>query len=281
VPLSFRVAGVARTTPEEELTAVFDVLIWGVFDVLTRPQQMTVDLDLDVSGGLFPTDYTEGFEGGGFGSFTTMTLDVGKASNALSDGHRCQYNDPDFVNSNSYGNTFCYLGFTAPANNAFDWHVHGTSSPDGGRAYLGSQSLHWGVHTGAASADTTRLHQLDAIRTTNTINLGWNGVSSVLSFKHQVGWSDCDFVECAHGFTVDRGIVQVQLANSAGTAIGNWRKISPYENLYDSQVVDNYREWPLRSHGRREHGGRLLRSHRSRAQARAVLHLQSPTFRGP
>jgi hypothetical protein len=49
-------------------------------------------------------------------------------------------------------------------------------------------------------------------------------------------------VECAHGFTVDRGIVQVQLANSAGTAIGNWRKISPYENLYDSQVVDNYLE---------------------------------------
>ena len=159
VPLSFRVAGVARTTPEEELTAVFDVLIWGDdFDASTRPcgfppgpcrqapQQVTLDLDLDVSGGLLPTSFAEGFESGGFGSFTTMTLDVGKASNALSDGHRCQYNDPDFPNSNSYGNTFCYLGFTTPADNAYDWHVHDLASADGG-------ALTWGTtpSTGACT----------------------------------------------------------------------------------------------------------------------------------
>ena len=93
-----------------------------------------------------------------------MSLDVGKASNALSDGHRCQYNDPDFVNSNSCRNKFCYLQFTTPANSAFDWHVHGLASPDGGALPPGSNSLHWGVHRPGLSVDTTRLAQLDAIR---------------------------------------------------------------------------------------------------------------------
>jgi hypothetical protein len=252
VPLSFRVAGVARATPDEELTAVFDVLIWGDgFDASLRPcgwppghcrqppQQITFDLDLDVSGGLLPTSFTEGFESGGFGTFTTMTLDVGKASNALSDGHRCQYHDPDFANSYSYGRTFCYLGFTAPADNAYDWHVHGLASPDGGRAYLGNNSLHWGVHPGAPSVDTTRLAQLDAIRSLLPVNLGWNGVVPELSFKHQVGLVDADY-DGNIGTTLDRGVVQVQLANSAGQAIGNWRNIRPYQNVYDSQAIDNY-----------------------------------------
>jgi hypothetical protein len=99
-----------------------------------------------------------------------MSLDLGKASLALSDGHRCQYHDPDFVNSNSYGNTWCYLGFVNGLQNAYDWHLHTTGEPDGGRAYLGNNSLHWGVHAGAASADTLqpwpardRVYQVDAV----------------------------------------------------------------------------------------------------------------------
>ena len=95
------------------------------------------------------------------------------------------------------------------------------------------------MHPGAASADTTRLKQLDAIRTTNTVNLGWNGVVPELSFKHQVGLLDGDY-EGPFEVAFDRGIVQVQLATSAGQATGNWRKISPYENLYDSQGADVY-----------------------------------------
>jgi hypothetical protein len=232
---------VNRTDPNADLFATFSVTVSGDdFDTVTRSQEVVIDLDLNVTGGLLPTNYTESFEGAGFGSFTSQSLDAGKESLAASNGMRCQYNDPDFVNSNSYGNSFCYVGAFPAAQNAYDWHVHTTASPDGGRAYLGNNSLHWGRHPGASSADTTSLKQLDAIRTTNPVNLGWNNVVSDLSFKHEVGLSDCDYVNCPDGFTADRGIVQVQLANSAGTAIGNWRKIQPYENLYDSQTVDNY-----------------------------------------
>ncbi|HEX5044808.1 MAG TPA: hypothetical protein VFV75_18055 [Candidatus Polarisedimenticolaceae bacterium] len=241
VPVSFRVAGVARATPEEELTATLNVLIWGDdFDALTRPQQVTVDLDLNVSGGVLSTSFTEGFEGAGFGSFTTMSLDVGRESLVASDGHRCQYNDPDFENSNSYGRAQCFLGGDTPAQNGYDWHVHGLGSPDGGRAYLGNNALHYGVHPGAPGADTTRLRQLDAIRTNFPVNLGWNGVISELSFKQQVGLVDTDYVSGEPFHAVDRGIVQIQLANAAGAGVGPWRKISPYENLYASAVQDNY-----------------------------------------
>ena len=228
--VTFRVADVARTSVDQTLAATFNVTVTGDgFDVL--PQKVSMDLDLNVSGGFVPNSFTEGFEGAGFGSFTSMSLDHGMSSNADSNGTRCQYNDPDFVNSFSYGNDDCYLG-----DSGYFWHVHTTASPDGGRAYLGNQSLHWGAHT-AAGWDTTPVRQLEAIRLTNTINLGWNGVTSELSFKHQVGLGSCDFIGC---FTVnppsafDRAIVQVQLANSAGQGIGAWRKIFPYENVYDS-----------------------------------------------
>ncbi len=239
MPLEFQVANVARTDPSQDLSATLEFVVSGnEFNSTVRPQSVTLDVDLNVSGGFLPTTYTEGFEGAGFGSFTTQTLDVGRESLSASQGFRCQYNDPDFVNSNSYGNTACFLGAALPSNNAYDWHVHGLGSPDGGRAYLGNNSLHWGVHAGAASADTTRLKQLDAIRVLNTLNLGWNGVVPELSFKHQVGLVDCDYLPCSQGFDVDRGIVQLQLANSAGQAVGAWRTISPYENLYDSRARD-------------------------------------------
>ncbi len=237
---AFRVADVARTSADGDLSAAFNVAISGdAFRSSDRAQRITVDLDLNVSGGFLPTTFTEGFEGTGFGTFTTMSLDAGRESLALSDGYRCQYNDPDFPNSNSYGYTYCFLGASLPVNNGYDWHVHGLTSPDGGRAYLGNNSLHWGVHPGAANADTTRLKQLDAIRSFLPVNLGWNGVVPELSFKHQVGLVDCDYVSC-NGGGIDRGIVQVQLANSSGQPVGNWRKISPYENLYDSETVDSY-----------------------------------------
>src|SRR4029079_16688370 len=42
------------------------------------------------------------------------------------------------------------------------------------------------------------------------------------------------------GYNVDRGIVQVQLANSSAQGVGSWRKIAPYENLYETQTTDNY-----------------------------------------
>ncbi|HEX5042050.1 MAG TPA: hypothetical protein VFV75_04040 [Candidatus Polarisedimenticolaceae bacterium] len=239
-PLVFHVANLARTDPDVGPTAVLDFLIWGDdFDLPVEPQRVTLELDLDVSGGGLPTSFTEGFEGAGFGSFTTMTLDVGQATASLSQPLVCQYHTCSHASCPEL-ELYCYVGFPNVADNAFDWHVHGAASPDGGRAYLGSSSLHWGVHPGPAGMDTTRLKQLDAIRTTDPINLGWNGVTSELRFKHQVGLVDCDYVDCPGGETVDRGVVHLQVATSAGTGIGVWKKLYPYENLYDSQAVDNY-----------------------------------------
>jgi len=244
VPLVLRVANVVRTDILQDFPITLDFAVSGDdFGTTTNPQSVTLESDLNASGGFLPTTFTEGFENAGLGAFTTVTLDAGKESLALSDGFRCQYNDPDFPNSNSYGSSSCYMGGFSAAQNAYDWHVHTTASPDGGRAYLGNNSLHWGVHPGQASEDTTRLGQLDTIRITNTVNLDWNGVTSDLSFKHQVGLVDCDYISCEQrGMNIDRGIVQVQLANSAGQGVGRWRKIFPYENVYDTQTTQFYRE---------------------------------------
>jgi hypothetical protein len=244
-PLTFRVANVMRSDPSADLTATFDVLLSGDgFGAALRPQQVVLDLDLNVAGGLLPGTFSEGFEGAGFGSFTSMTLDLGMGSNALSDGLRCQYRDPDFVGSGSYQRQNCYVGL--PSGNAFDWHVHGMSSPDAGRAYLGNNSLHWGMHIGGASLDTSRMGQLDAVRTSTPVNLGWNGVTSELSFKHQAGLTSCFFHSgCFTGpypveQSIDAGVVHVQLASSSGFAVGNWRKIAPYENVYDGQGTTGF-----------------------------------------
>ncbi|HEX5043845.1 MAG TPA: hypothetical protein VFV75_13120, partial [Candidatus Polarisedimenticolaceae bacterium] len=242
LPLVFQMANAARVDVSQDLLVTLDFAISGEdFGTTTKPQSVTLEADLNVSGGLLPTTYTEGFENAGFGSFTTQSLDLGRESLLGSDGHRCQYNDPDFVNSNSYGYTDCFLGAATTVQNAYDWHVHGLTSPDGGRAYLGNNSLHWGVHGGAASQDTSRLRQLDAIRTFLPVNLGWNGVTSDLTFKHQVALVDGGYLTGPdYGETVDRGIVQVQLATSAGQATGSWRKISPYENVYNAETYDRY-----------------------------------------
>ena len=239
VPVVFHVANVARSDAFASLLATLEFQIAGDgFGGTVRPQRVTLDLDLDASGGVIPTTFSEGFEGAGFGTFTTMTLDTGMANLAASDGLRCQYSDPDFPNSNSYGNTFCYLGSTAA--DAFDWHVHTTATADAGRAYLGNNSLHWGLHPGAASADTTRLKQLDAVRTNLPVNLGWNGVTSELSFKHQVALSNSDYTSGNFGEAVDRGVVQIQLASSAGVGQGIWQKIQPYANVYDVMGQDQF-----------------------------------------
>ncbi|HEX5042697.1 MAG TPA: hypothetical protein VFV75_07310, partial [Candidatus Polarisedimenticolaceae bacterium] len=239
VPLVFRVADVTRIDPFVELPATLEFAISGDdFGATTHPQEVT--LEVDVTGGFLPTSYSEGFESGTFGSFTTQSLDIGRESQAASNGFRCQYSDPDFANSNSYGSTQCFLGAPVGAQNAYDWHVHGLASPDGGRAYLGNNALHWGLHPSSASMDTTRLRQLDAIRITNTVNLGWNGVASELSFKHQVGLADCDYFTCTPGQAIDRGVVQVQPANAAGIGQGRWRKLDPYQNVYDHRGGDRY-----------------------------------------
>ena len=64
VPAVFRVANVARSDPLASLTATFDFQISGDdFGGTVRPQQVVLDLDLNVSGGLLPSDVHGGLRG--------------------------------------------------------------------------------------------------------------------------------------------------------------------------------------------------------------------------
>ena len=252
-----------QKTVNDDYDAAFAIVISAdQFDTSQTPQKIVVDMDLDSSGPTVATlTFIEGFEFG-FGNFLLQNLDVGIASNSASNGYRCQYNDPDFVNSNSYGDTECYLGFIGGQLTNNDWHVHTTSAVDGGRAYLGSRSLHYGKHTpGNPGADTTGLSQLDGIRTKGAgngqLNLAARVCSAVqagqtrscnsaadctnpgsscvsaspeLSFKHQVSTVDNRHTGVPNGHTVDRFVVAARLAS--GTI---WQKLYPFQNVYDAQ----------------------------------------------
>ena len=108
-PFVFKVGDVSRTSSDEVFSATFDITIATAqeADLAVNPT-LTLDLDLDVSGGSGPTTFFEGFESGDFGAFTTMHLDAGHGGSATdgsdndnSNGFRCQYSDPNWVNSNS------------------------------------------------------------------------------------------------------------------------------------------------------------------------------------
>jgi hypothetical protein len=66
-----------------------------------------VDLDLNVTSRAAATSsFSEGFEGG-FGNWVLDPIDDGKATNALSDGYRCAYADPDDPGNPTHGETEC------------------------------------------------------------------------------------------------------------------------------------------------------------------------------
>ena len=142
---------------------------------------IALDLDLDASGGDGPGAFFESFELG-FGSFTTMHLDAGLggstadgSDNDNSDGYRCQFSNPNWTQSNSYGTGSgldCYLNPTG-APDAFYWQTLAE------RSYSGTQSLYFGIPLSPELGFTTPLAQLEAVRTTDPINLGWDRVCSL------------------------------------------------------------------------------------------------------
>jgi len=251
-----------RKTRDDVYAATFTLAMSAdQFDLNQTAQQVALDVDLDSSNPVVTTSsYAQGFELG-FGNFQLQNLDVNIASNSASNLYRCQYSDPDFINSSSYGETDCYLGFIAGQVPNNDWHVHTTMAPDGGRSYLGVQSLHYGHHTpGNPGLDTTMLSQMDAIRTAN-INLAARVCSALqsgfvqscnsaadctnpaspcvsaspeLSFKHQVSTADNRHTNTPNGHTVDRFVVHAQIAGT-GTI---WQKLYPFTNVYDAQGTD-------------------------------------------
>jgi len=245
----FRVADVDRSTlgltEVDMLTADLSVILSAdQVDAARAPQIVTLDLDLDAVGGGAPTTFFEGFEvAAGFGQFTTMNLDFGSdgtATGTHAEGYRCQYNDPDWLIGNSYGVLTCGIGSSPAAADAFYWQVHQTSDIDGGRAYSGERSLYYGIFGAAADEHTTPLSILEAVRTQSPIALGYAGSPPRLSFKHQVSLMDWRTVNTGPGRSADRAVVHLQLATPVGTPVGDWIKIYPEINIYDSQAWDQY-----------------------------------------
>ena len=246
----FKVAGaplVERTSVDQILRAKFSLTVKSnKFDSLTRVTEIEIDLDYNVTGSPAVSPFIEDFEGAGLGTFTLMTLDAGKTTLALSDGYRCQYNDPFGPNSNSPGNVECFLGFAGdPAGGVNDWHLQKANAANcnSGRAYTGVQSLRWGTCGFGATTpvrDTTRFKQIDAVATIDPINLPLPSAAPELTFKHQVSFVDNRNIPNLFHETADRGVVQVQLATAAGDPVGNWVKLTAYENAYEQQGTDNY-----------------------------------------
>ncbi len=249
-----------RKTRDDLYAATFTLAMSAdQFDLNRTAQRVVLDLDLDSSNPVVNTlTFTEGFEVG-FGNFQLMNLDVGIASNLASDSYRCQYSVYQICGS---CDDECYLGFFAGQSPNNEWHAHGTMAPDGGRSYLGVQSLHYGHHTpGNPGLDTTMLSQMDAIRTKANVNLAARVCSALqsgfvqscnsaadctnpasacvsaspeLSFKHQVSTADNRHTNTPNGHTVDRFVVHAQIAGT-GTI---WHKLYPFTNVYDAQGAD-------------------------------------------
>ena len=70
----FIMGDIGRTDPFADFSALVQVSVDAdQFDATNLTQTLIMDLDLDATGGVGPSIYFEGFEGG-FGTFTTMNL---------------------------------------------------------------------------------------------------------------------------------------------------------------------------------------------------------------
>jgi len=246
----------------DDLSAQFEVTVFSdQLASFARAPVLTLDLDLDVTGGAGATTFFEGFESGDLASFTSQNLDAGRSSLSGSDEFRCQYSDPDWTGSNSYGHiTDCFLGATAQQADATYWQVDGPGPDPGwpGRGFSGSHSLYYGIELDPALGHTTPLAVLEATRTGDPINIGWGRVCEgdgitecvddlgcpigdscvatrpIVTFKHQVSLYN---FRTDRTTQMDRGVVQVQLADESGQPVGPWIKVEPYLNPYDVQNV--------------------------------------------
>jgi hypothetical protein len=232
---------------------------------ISAPQSVRIELDLDAVGGSGATTFFEGFESGSFGSFTPQNLDQGKYSFAGSDGYRCQYHDPAFLNSNSWGViTDCFLGATAAQADALHWQIDGPSSPYPAHAYSGQHSLYMGMFLPDGRGNTTPLATLEAVASGLPIHLGVSrvceatrttpcatdadcpasescvGVTPTLSIKHQISLMDDRSINAPPGRATDRAVVQAQVTDATGQPVTDWLKLEPYLNVYDTQAADNY-----------------------------------------
>ena len=244
----FRVADVDRTasgfTDLDDFSSKFQILFSAdQFDGTAAPVELTLDLDLDSAGGGAQTTFFESFEGG-LGAFEVVNMDQTLGTLTAVDGYRCQYSDPDWSRSNSYGQiTDCYLTANQAHADAVYWQVTTPSDIDGGRAYSGTNSLYMGIFGPAADEHTTPMAVLESTNLIDPVNLGTLAGGQAppeLSFKHQADLLDFRTVNAPDNEGPARAVVHLQLANQAGAPVGNWLKLQPYLNVYDQQGVDNF-----------------------------------------
>jgi hypothetical protein len=180
-----------------------------------------------------------------------MNLDAGLHGNLeLSDGFRCQYNDPS---RDGYAReTHCWPGANAPHAEAYFWQVVDE------RSYSGLHSLYMGYEL-APGMFTTPVGHLEAIRTSEPINLGWDRacsgaddpgctndmdcppgehcliVSPELTFKHQVSLMNERWFNTGGHAALSMGVVQVQVVDAEGSPVTPWQTVEPKVNRYDSR----------------------------------------------
>jgi hypothetical protein len=220
--------------PFDDLSATFDVSVTAFPAQDAFPSKITLDFDLDVTSSAEPATYFESFEGS-LGSFEVENLDQDLHGLVEADGWRCQYSDPDWPNSSSYGMPdhadICYPGASQLHADATWWGLSGPgiSMADDGRAFTGQHSLYYGLDLGVPDGWTTPASVIEAVRTTDPIALD-SDVSPTLSIKHQIDLhSHCGLHE-----PMDRAVVMVQVADDAGVPAGSWVKIDPYQNAYEN-----------------------------------------------
>ena len=216
------------------------------FAASLSPTILEIDLDLDATGGGTPSTFSDSFETGDLGSFTTMALDAGRGNFgdpdfseafALSDGFRCQYHDPEWIGGVSFGVILdCFLN---PTNlpDEFFWQASDQ------RAFSGLRSLYYGIELGPDNY-TTPFAKLSAVRSLDPIDLGYDSVCSLtrlqtcdddsdcpggescvfasprLGFFHQVSLINNRAVGSGSGESAEVGIVQVQEADETGAPAG-------------------------------------------------------------
>jgi hypothetical protein len=267
--------------PLQDFNAGFTIYLNAdEFDSAQLVQNVTIDLDMDGSGGGTPFEWIEDFDtavNGGFGKFGIHNMDstqvppfggsdpaeiAGLGGNggslANSEDYRCSFADPDDPNSFVFEDPDCYLGINAAHADSIWWEV----TTD--RAYDGTQSAAYHTPAGGVLGWTTPTGVMEALQMIDPVPLGYKNVCSNDPGIQCTGSGDCGGNDCINAFprvvwkhqislmdfrtvnassairSADGGVVHLQLSDSTGTPVGSWIKVDTVANQYDSQREDNY-----------------------------------------
>ena len=248
----FRVADVTTTDPFNPLTGTFDVTIsCDQIDAADIAQKIVLPLDLDLTPFGVQGSYNEDFEGnaGDIGdTFFVQDLDNGLPGNndaeglLNSDGWRCQYNDPDWVNGGAYASAEgedCYPAQNLAHSQQIWWQKITTRSYGFGIA--GTQAMYFGSEQPNPGEFTQPVGVVEAAGTSSSapINLGVD--APILTFYHQTSMVDGRGVGATPDtWSAERIGIQARVINNNGDPVGSWLKLEPFQNGYDSQAGDNF-----------------------------------------